>query len=1029
MRPEKKMTDDAAQKQINITRSGVILMESDGVVVWCDRVASTLLKGDVRGVSWQELTNLFLSESRADSSVDSLGSVDINTLHQSITKSVRLDRDSENRQTLDVCIDPVRDRTTGVLSQLVITITPVSRNDAEKTEQGGVASVTANPASCSCDTEVCGGDLHRAILLATQAGLLIFDTSGLILDANREAAKYLATDISGITQRGIYDLLEKERVRHWQCAVTYVLKHRREKRFVETSGRHHYQIDLQPVNGTDGKIEKVVAVMRDITVQWVCEIRYRELYESMAKGVVVCESPDGIGESFLITDMNKSGLAICDVQDEQVVGRELSEILRGLEASGLRAVMQRVLTTSEAEHCTAWLDHDDGKKSWLDAYVFTLPNRELVVVFEDISLKYETEQALRKSREEWEKIFDALNDIIIILDKDMRIVRANRTAYRMFDKKFGALVGRNCYEVFQGFNRPCQGCPVPSTSRDCCIHEGLVYSDKIDKTLDVRSSPIFESNGTLKWVVQVARDVSSNLKKGDYKELLAKAIEQASESILISDREGKLLYVNNAFCTTTGYTRDELTESYASILKSGAQDNEFYKEMWESLVAGNVWHGRMTNRKKDGTLFKEDVTISPIVDSAGNITNYLALKQDVTREESLEQELQQAKRMEAIGSLAGGLAHDFNNILSVIMGYSHIAKSRLEQDHPVQTDIDQILAGGERAVNLVKQVLTFSRGDSRQQFRPLKVQYIIKEVLKRLHSTLPSHIELKENIDLNCAPIQADPGLIHQLLVNLFTNAKQAIGSDDGVITVTLSEHIAKEVRVSQDENGKVAPGKYLKFTVEDTGCGMEKKMLSRIFDPFFTTRSKEYGTGTGLGLAVVHGIVRKHCGEIFVESTVGEGTVFSIFFSVTEDQEQISARNEGPEVQPGGSEKIMIVDDEDVVATVHEKILSKLGYAVSSYTNSLEALEAFMKDPGCCDLVITDMSMPNMTGTRLAKEMLKLRPELPIILLTGYSKEVDKEGALRLGIRDFLLKPVQAEVLSASIRNVLGETKKTNTM
>lgn len=1017
MRPEKKMTADAAQQQMAINRSGVILVEPGGMVAWCDGVAVELLDRDVRGLSWQELTTIFLSESDEDGAVESLGCVDISALHQPLTRSIRLDEKSGEIRTLNICIDPVREQTDDTLSRIVITITPAIRENVEKTEHVDVVPAAANPVPGKVDPEVCGIDLHRAILLATQAGLLIFNTNGLILDANREAANFLETDPEEITQRVIYDLLQEDRERLWQCAVRFVLLHSREKRFVETRGSHHYQIDLQPVNGIDGQIEKVVAVMRDITAQWVCEIRYRELYKSMAKGVVVCESPDGTGESFVIKDMNSSGLDICDVQDVQVVGREVGDILRGVETSGLPAAMQRVLVSSEAEHCTASLEHDDGKKSWLDAYIFTLPNKELVVVFEDISLKYETEQALRKSRGEWEKIFDALSDIIIILDKDMRIVRANRAAYRMFDKKFGALVGKNCYEVFQGFNQPCQGCPVPSTSKDCCIHQGVVYSDSIDKTLDVRSSPIFEQNGALKWVVQVARDVSSNPRKEDCQELLTQAIEQASESVFITDLEGKLLYVNKAFCTTTGYTPEELQGSNAGILKSGAQDKEFYKEMWASLVAGKVWHGRMTNRKKDGTLYKEDVTISPVLDSAGDITNYLALKHDVTREEALERELQQAKRMEAIGSLAGGLAHDFNNILSVIMGYSHIAKSKLEQDHPLQADLDQILAGGERAVDLVKQVLIFSRGESRQQFRSLKVQYIIKEVVKRLHSTLPSHIELKENIDATCGPIEADPGLIHQLLVNLFNNAKQAIGDDAGVITISLSQHVAKEVRVSQ-KNGRSASGRYVKLIVEDTGCGMEKKMLSRIFDPFFTTRSKEHGSG--LGLAVVHGIVKKHRGEVFVESTVGKGTVFSIFFSVLEDKQQTSGVDDGAVVLLEGSERVMIVDDEDVVATVHEKILSKLGYKVRSYTNSMEALKAFVVDPGCCDVVVTDMSMPKMTGTKLAQEMLKLRPELPIILITGYSDEVDKEGALHLGIRDFLLKPVTAEVLSAAIRRAL---------
>jgi PAS domain S-box-containing protein len=1015
MTPEKNRAVDAARKERVQPANGVILLQADGKVGWNDQVAASLLGSEVRGLSWQELTRVFQPAGSEDGVEDSLGSIILEELQNPVTKKVCLAHEAGRTRLLGICVYPVREQETEKLSQLIITVTLVSE-DSGKSGRGEVHPLALSSGASGAVPHICSTDLHRAVLLATQAGLLIFSTVGVVLDANREAAKFLETEYSGIVQSNLYDLLSESRVRLWRCAVKFAVQHKREKRFVETNGAHHYQIDLQPVTGSDGQIENVVAVMRDITVQWVCEIRYRELYKSMAKGVAICESPDGAGEKFIIKDMNGSGLEICNAQDEQVVGSELGTILKGVDDSGLVAAMRRVLATAEAEYCTTSLQKDDGKKSWLDTYLFSLPNKELVIVFEDISLKYDTEQALRKSRGEWENIFDALSDIITIQDKDLRIVRANRAAYRMFDKKFGELVGKQCYEVFQDFNGPCAGCPVSITCKDCCIHEGLVFNDKLNLTLDVRSSPIFEADGSLKWVVQVARDVSNYRKELVQQELLARAIEQISESIFIADLEGQLVYVNNAFCASTGYSKEELKGSGANILKSGAQDQAFYEEMWANLIAGNVWHGRMTNRKKDGTLFKEDVTLSPVVDDAGTITNYLALKRDVTREESLERELQQAMRMEAIGSLAGGLAHDFNNILSVIMGFSHIAKSRLEPNHPVQADIDQILAGGDRAVDLVKQVLIFSRGESRQQFRSLKVQYIIKEVVKRLHSTLPSHIELKENIDSTCGPIQADPGLIHQLLINLCTNATQAIGNKAGVITISLSQHVGREVRVLQ-KSGDTRPGRYLKLIVEDTGCGMDKKMLNRIFDPFFTTRSKEHGTG--LGLAVVHGIVKKHRGEIYVESTVGKGTAFNIFFSVAEEELQPPEEDQFTDVSVGGNERIMVVDDEDVVAMVHEKILSKLGYRVSVYTDSMAALSAYKENPNCCDLVITDMSMPHITGTSLAGEMLRLRPELPIILVTGYSDEVDKEGALRIGIRDFLLKPVKTEVLSHAIRRV----------
>lgn len=622
--------------------------------------------------------------------------------------------------------------------------------------------------------------------------------------------------------------------------------------------------------------------------------------------------------------------------------------------------------------------------------------------------------------DEWEKTFNAMTDPVTLQDRDMRIVKANSAAYEMFGVDMpNSLLGRKCYEVFQNLDTPCTGCPVTQTAQDCAIHSGLVYNSRLEKTFDIRSSPIYDDDGVLHLIVQIARDVTLNLQQEAERRLLSAAIEQASESVMITDCNGCLLYVNPAFCQTTGYSKEEAIGKNTDILKSGVHDQKFYLEMWGRLQAGRSWRGRLTNRKKNGTFFKEDATISPLINSSGEITNYIALKRDITREESLERQLHQAMKMEAIGTLAGGIAHDFNNILSAIIGYCHIAKYKLQKDNPVQEDLDQILAGGDRAVDLVKQILTFARQESRQQLRLLKVQYIIKEVLKLLRSSLPSTIKIKQEIDEDCLGIMADPSQIHQLLMNLCTNARQAIGDEHGEIVITLTQHEAKEVRAIGGETHS-PPGKYLQLSVADSGCGMDRTMLERIFDPFYTTREKEHGTG--LGLAVVHGIVKKHHGEIHVDSEIGKGTTFHMFFSVPEDELETTRERVAQVVH--GNERIMLVDDEIAVSIVHEKILTKLGYVVSRFTDSLEAMEAFRKDPGCCDLVITDMTMPSLTGKELAIQLLSIRPELPIILVTGYSEAVDKEKAMEIGIRDFLLKPLRKENISSAIRNVLNKGK-----
>ncbi|WP_163338624.1 PAS domain-containing sensor histidine kinase [Desulfopila sp. IMCC35008] len=499
-----------------------------------------------------------------------------------------------------------------------------------------------------------------------------------------------------------------------------------------------------------------------------------------------------------------------------------------------------------------------------------------------------------KYLDEWGKTFDAIEDLVTIQDMQMRIIRANRAAHETFGLAVGDLVGEKCYLAFQDSPVPCENCPVTMTASDCGGHRNLIHNSKVQKTFDVRSSPITDDDGEMRWIVHIARDV--------------------------------------------------------------------------------------------------------------------------TRESALERQLQQALKMEAIGTLAGGIAHDFNNILSAIIGYGYIVKGKLDKKSPLQGDIEQILSGADRAVDLVKQILTFARQESHEQLNPLRIQYIVKEVMKLMRSSLPATIELKQQIDNSCRPILADPGQMHQLVMNLCTNGKQAIGADHGTLSVTLREVTANELQTIPGLEATVE-GDYVCLDVLDTGCGMDQQMMERIFDPFFTTRIKEHGTG--LGLAVVHGIVKKHDGLIAVESEVNVGSVLHVAFPVTK-QGVVAEIAEQHEVLTG-TERIMVVDDEPALGSVIRNILERLGYKVEVYTESLAAVRHFREDPDCCDLVLTDMTMPDMTGSELAREVLSLRPGLPVIMLTGFSEVIDREKALQIGIREFLLKPVKKKVLAKVIREVLS--------
>ena len=373
--------------------------------------------------------------------------------------------------------------------------------------------------------------------------------------------------------------------------------------------------------------------------------------------------------------------------------------------------------------------------------------------------------------------------------------------------------------------------------------------------------------------------------------------------------------------------------------------------------------------------------------------------------------------MEALGNLAGGIAHDFNNILSCIIGFSQLASRQVPEGSAVSKHIKEIFQAGIRATDLVRQILTFSR-QSETTKHPLRIGPVVKESLKLLRSTLPTTISIEQHIPAQVDPILADPTQIHQIIMNLCTNASHAMQTSGGVLSVTI-DHRELDPALSR-RHSDLQPGRYVVLEIGDTGCGMEADIFEDIFDPYFTT--KEVGEGTGLGLAVVLGIVKDAGGDITVQSTVGQGSIFTLFFPVAEQEEQEALPGKNHESVQGGSEKILVVDDEPVLLRMYTSVLEDLGYTVVTATNGQEALDAFRNAPEDFDLVLTDYTMPKMRGDQLAQKILEIRPDMPIILSTGFSKQIDEAEALAMGISSLLLKPVSQDVLAREIRKALEE-------
>jgi len=374
--------------------------------------------------------------------------------------------------------------------------------------------------------------------------------------------------------------------------------------------------------------------------------------------------------------------------------------------------------------------------------------------------------------------------------------------------------------------------------------------------------------------------------------------------------------------------------------------------------------------------------------------------------------------METIGTLAGGIAHDFNNILYPIIGHTEMLMDDLsEESSSIRDSLNVVYNSSLRARDLVQQILAFARQEKSEP-KLMKMQPIIKEAMKLIRSTIPATITITQNLQPDCGPVNADPTQIHQIVMNLATNAYHAMEENGGELTVDL-----KEIELGRDDliDPDMRPGLYACLSFADTGVGINKDVMNRIFDPFFTT--KEIGKGTGMGLAIVHGILKQMKGDIQVYSEPDKGTEFRVYLPVVGSTSEKQALKADEPMQ-GGCERLLLVDDEQAIIAIGKRILGRLGYQVTSRPGSLEALEAFKANPDQFDLVITDMSMPNMSGDKLAAELIKIRPDIPILLCTGYSENMTAEKIKSLGIKGFLMKPFMIKAFAQTIRDVLDGSR-----
>ena len=653
----------------------------------------------------------------------------------------------------------------------------------------------------------------------------------------------------------------------------------------------------------------------------------------------------------------------------------------------------------------------------------------------DITDRKQAVEDLRESQRQLADIIDFLPDATFVIDKQGTVIAWNRAMEEMTGIKAADILGRGNYEYalpFYGERRPILIDLVLKPQDD--VEVKYTYTERKDTFLEAetyiaslvgrevylygKASILRDSRGDIVGAIESIRDITSRKQAEEAlkysEERFSKAFHISPAPTIISTIEdGKYVDANDSFLRMLGYTRDEVIGHTAIELAVWADIND------RNLVAekygsqGFVRDLLLHLRTKKGEI--RDVLASAEIIALNGSQFVLSIFYDITDQEKLESRLRQAQKMEAIGTLAGGIAHDFNNILSAIMGYTEIALLEAHKDEHLRQYLEQIFKASERARDLVKQILAFSRKTD-EKLLPVRVTPVIGEVLKLLKASLPSTIKISKAFRSDSDMILADPTQIHQILMNLCTNAAHALRDSKGSITIGLD---SEEIKAGTPYG--LPPGTYVKIVVSDTGVGMDPSMIGRIFEPFFSTRAP--GEGTGLGLSVVYGIVKNYDGTITVQSEPGQGTEFCIYLPLLGET---GARQDdkSDESIPGGKECILLVDDEEVLVELGKRMLASLGYDVIGKTNSLEALDFFRECPERFDLVITDMTMPNMTGIELARELMKIRPDMPIILCTGFSEDITAEKVNAIGLRALVFKPITQRTIAKSIRLALVHTE-----
>jgi len=788
------------------------------------------------------------------------------------------------------------------------------------------------------------------------------------------------------------------------------------------------------------RIEAELNLHRD-HLETLVDTKTRELHESQARFRAIAEnSPDAI----IITDAagivlynNESFEKIFGYGRDELLGQSsivlLPENLRGHE----QKKREIFCSSPDRESITATIESVMLRKDGSELPVeFSLYSWDMncdwffATIIRDITERRRTAdelktayEDLRRSRDFFQDVFNAAGDGIYVTDELGIVVFANRALHEMLKYNPGELIGKHA-TVMTAMIPGIESDPelerkMYTMDYSVAFETFFLRKDGVSIPVESRLAHVQDGQQTSPALIFIVRDITQRKQAEDEihraNDYFASILKTSPDAVFVANNEGIIVAANESVYDVYGYRPDEFIGNHVTIVavvneEALARSFAMMEKLNDEGIVRNV---ACEHRRKDGTVIQVEASHALLKNPDGTASGSISSTRDVTQRKRFEEELRQSQKMEAMGTLAGGIAHDFNNILAAIIGYTELSRD-IAADDQVRRNLDQVLQAADRARNLVKQILTFSR-KAEPERKPILAHVAVRDALKLIRATVPKTVEIQTDIADLPHVIVGDATEVHQVVMNLCTNSVHAMHERGGVLRVSLAAADISPAATAAFND--IAPGRYVRLSVSDTGTGIRPEIIGRIFDPFFTTKS--VNKGTGMGLAVVHGIVKSYGGEILIDSTPGRGAVFTVLFPCFDDQapsDEAAARQDIAR----GSERILLVEDEELIIACMQAQLASLGYRVTARQDAREALAEFQNNSDGFDLIITDQTMPHLSGDQFASAVLEIKPGMPIILCTGFSETIDEPSAKAMGVQGFVMKPVGIQEMSDAIRAVL---------